>query len=392
VTEQAQLEESLRQAKQEAERANQAKNDFLSRMSHELRTPLNAILGFSQLLEMDIENPQQRESVQHIHKAGHHLLELINEVLDISRIETDRLALSLKAVRLSSCLEEVTSLLQPLFSQSGVHLRADSSVQNQYYVLADTQRLKQILLNLLSNAAKYNRKRGTVTVSCETPRPGWLRLNVADTGGGIPADKLGRLFTPFDRLDAERTTVEGTGLGLALSKRLAEAMNGTLGVHSEVGVGSTFWVELPLTRKGTGELTLPEETAWSTENASAQRPTILYIEDNAANVALVRRILSHRHVNLLVASSGEGGLEMARKRNPSLVLLDLGLPDLSGEEVLRQLRSSPATRRTPVVIVSADALPKNIQRLWAAGINEYLTKPLDINRFLTVVDRILETA
>jgi len=374
----------LQEAAAEADRANRAKSEFLSRMSHELRTPLNAILGFGQLLEIDELSPEQLDGVRQILGGGRHLLDLINEVLDISRIEAGRMSLSIEPVPVAQILHEAVDLVRPLIDQRGIRLEMPPAGRCERHVLADRQRLKQIVLNLLSNAVKYNRREGTVAVSCqETARPG-LRIAVRDTGHGIAPDKLERLFTPFDRLGAEESTEEGTGLGLALAKKLAEVMGGTMGVESAVEVGSTFWLELELAGGAAAEPPGP------VEEASTGLPggpwAVLYVEDNASNVRLVEQLLRrHPAVTLTVAMRGLEALDIARNDPPDLVLLDLHLPDLPGQEVLRMLRRDPRTEAVPVVVVSADATPGQAERLRGEGAQEYLTKPLDVRRLLEVL-------
>ena len=387
ITERKAAEAALRNAKQEAELANQAKSEFLSRMSHELRTPLNAVLGFAQLLELEGLTAEQRESVAHILKAGRHLLGLIDEVLDISRIEAGHLSISLEPVRLSDVIGEVLDLVHPLAARWNVRIDGPPSEFRDPYVLADRQRLKQVLLNFLSNAAKFNRPEGQVNVSVDDAPGDRLRVNVTDTGPGIPPEKMGRLFTPFDRLGAEERVVEGTGLGLALSKRLAEVMGGTVGAESTVGLGSRFWVELPRVEGPAAGIDLPVA-------APAQAPdavgTVLCIEDNLPNIRLIERLLAHRPgVTLLSAMQGGLGLELAREHRPGLILLDLQLPDITGADVLHRLQHDPRTRRIPVVVISADATPGQIRRLRAAGVREFLTKPLDVKRLLQLLDDVL---
>jgi signal transduction histidine kinase len=379
----------LQEAAADAERANLAKSEFLSRMSHELRTPLNAILGFGQLLELDHLSPEQLEGVRQILNGGRHLLDLINEVLDISRIEAGRMLLSLEPVSVAEVLLEVLDLVRPLVDQRGIRLEAPAAGACDRRVRADRQRLKQILLNLLSNAVKYNRQGGTVTISCdETPRLGF-RIAVSDTGPGIAPGKMARLFTPFERLGAEQTSEEGTGLGLALAKKLAEAMGGTMGVESTVDVGSTFWVALELV-----EGVLAADRSEQVVEASTGLPggpfTVLYIEDNLSNVKLVEQILSRQPaVKLVVAMLGRRGLDLVREDPPDLVLLDLNLPDVPGGEILRALREDPRTSEIPVVVISADAIPSQIERLLGEGAQEYLTKPLDVQRLLEVLRKTL---
>jgi signal transduction histidine kinase/ActR/RegA family two-component response regulator len=391
------VEERTRQlsdATAEADHANQAKSEFLSRMSHELRTPLNAILGFAQLLQMDDGlSGRQSESVEHILRAGRHLLGLINEVLEISRIEAGRLQLSLEPVPVRETLAQAMQLVQPAAKAAEVSLQADP-MEEQLHVLADRQRLQQVFLNLLSNAIKYNRPSGTVHVTCERRDDGRLRIAVRDTGVGITPDKLARLFTPFDRLGAEASGVEGTGLGLALSKSLIEAMGGTVHVESTPGTGSTFSAELAVVPGPTAitDTASLEAEPPAIDTATAPRRTILYIEDNLSNLRLVESILSRRPgVTVLSAMQGQVGVDLARSHRPDLILLDRHLPDIAGDEVLRLLQADDSTRSIPVVILSADAIPGGIKRFLDSGARAYLTKPLDVHHLLAVVDETLRT-
>ncbi|PYO03446.1 MAG: hypothetical protein DMD91_01200 [Candidatus Rokuibacteriota bacterium] len=377
-----------RLAEEEADRANRTKSEFLSRMSHELRTPLNAILGFGQVLEMDSLDAEQRDSVAHVLAAGRHLLGLIDEVLDIARIEAGRLTLSLEPVDMRTVLDEVRSLIRPLAAGRRLEVRAENPPADALYVLADRQRLKQVLLNLLSNAVKYNREAGSIRVWCDTAPENRLRLNVRDTGPGIPPDKLGQLFTPFERLGAEATAISGTGLGLALSKGLVDAMGGAIGVESTPGQGSLFWVELRRAETPEADREALEEVEAS--GLRAVRGTVLYVEDNLSNLQLIERLLARRPgIKLLSAMQGRIGLDLAREHRPGLILLDLHLPDVHGSEVLRRLRQDAGTRDIPVVIISADASPREVERLRAAGARDYLTKPIDVRRFLVIVDEML---
>jgi CheY-like chemotaxis protein/anti-sigma regulatory factor (Ser/Thr protein kinase) len=312
---------------------------------------------------------------------------LINEVLDISRIEAGRLQLSLEPVPVGDTLRGDVDLVRPLAAQRDIELVAEVADDHRH-VLADRQRLQQVLLNLLSNAVKYNRTRGAVAVSCEERSGGRLRMLVTDTGHGISPDKIERLFTPFDRLGAEGAGIEGTGLGLALSKHLVEVMGGTLDVTSQVGVGSTFAVEFPLTAAPADALKLPAASPRVQAEREEGRMVVLYIEDNVSNLRLVEQVLGRRpQTTLLSAMQGQLGLDLAREHRPDLILLDLHLPDVPGDEVLRRLREEPQTRGIPVVILSADATPRQVERLLAAGAQAYLTKPLDVRQLLALVDQ-----
>jgi PAS domain S-box-containing protein len=393
ISERKQNEKALRDAKEEADRANHAKSDFLSRMSHELRTPLNSILGFGQLLDRQSPTETQRPRIRYILSAGRHLLNLINEVLDISRIEAGNLQLSLEPVCVEEAIGEALDLMRPLASERAIGLATTSSLDTASYILADRQRLKQVLLNLLSNAVKYTAMHGTVTLSFTKSDNGLMRIQVRDTGAGIPEDKLARLFTPFDRLGAEQSAVEGTGLGLALCQRLIQAMHGSIGVNSTLGSGSNFWLELPQADSPFQTLAAQKTAPAVDEVPPEDARRILYIEDNFSNVTLVEQMLAERPaLELLTAVQGRVGLELARKHEPDLILLDLHLPDVPGWQVLGQLKADQATRDIPVVVISADATAPQIKRLLSAGASAYLTKPLDIAEFFRVIDETLSPA
>ncbi len=499
VTDRARLESSLRRASAQAERASQAKSDFLSRMSHELRTPLNAILGFAQLLELDDLPEEHATSVDQIQRAGRHLLALINEVLDISRIEAGRLSISPEAVAVDDILREVSMLLMPVAESAGVELQVEPGPAGGAYARGDRQRMLQILLNLGSNGVKYNHRHGRVVFRTAVTADGRVRFEVSDTGPGIPAEQQHELFVPFSRLGAERSNVEGTGVGLALSKQLVELMGGAIGVDSVPGRGSTFWVELVQTDEpaaapsagagpsaaaagaaggpagggspgsdasraaqpraqadgaastgptdqhatrsatatasgvlngaagtndtaGTAGLAGAGGTARAGGTADAapvsggsrgrgaggrraqpeppgqgRRPAagddeagelvVLHVEDNASNAALVQRVLARRRgIRLLSVPQAGLALELARLHHPDLVLLDLHLPDLPGEELFYRLQGDPEVGAVRVVVLSADATPSRIRRMLALGVEAYLTKPIDVEALLRVID------
>jgi PAS domain S-box-containing protein len=389
ITERKQVADEILRARNDAELANLAKTEFLSRMSHELRTPLNAILGFSQLLEEDELDPEHHKWVGYITQAGRHLLGLINEVLDISRIETGQLTISLEPVSVEELIGEVRGLIQPMAVDRDIAVNL-AHVTGSGSVVADRQRLKQVLLNLLSNAVKYNREGGSIAIGCSAEAGDRLRISVADTGHGISSPHIERLFRPFDRIGAEHGGVEGTGIGLALTKGLVDAMGGSIGVESEVGVGSTFWVELPRAESASEQVAGLEPAAPGSVRDDGTRRTILQVEDNVSNLRLVEQILaSQPGIELVTTELGERGLVLARELRPDLILLDLHLPDISGHEVLTRLRMSRVTRAIPVVILSADATEAQVARLTEAGAFGYLTKPLDVSELLRTVDAAL---
>ncbi len=393
ITERRAAEEA-RIAREAAEAGNRSKSEFLSRMSHELRTPLNAVLGFAQLLDMDPLTHDQRESVRYISRAGHHLLDLINEVLDISLIESGQMTISPEPIALADLLGEVAGLMAPLGADRAITIEALDPACARH-VLADRQRLKQVLLNLLANAVKYNRDGGSIRVSCSLASPERLRIAVDDSGYGIGPEQMDRLFRPFDRLGAEQGQIEGTGMGLALSKGLVEAMGGRIGVESTPGVGSTFWVEFvsvdgPVERYERSREPAIEQTPAA---VTGTRQVVLYVEDNLSNLQLVERILERRPgIELQSAMQGRLAIELAQRLRPDLILLDVHLPDLPGLEVLHRLRADAATRAIPIVVVSADATPAQIRRFTEDGAFGYLTKPLDVARFLELIDVVLDAS
>jgi PAS domain S-box-containing protein len=395
ITVRSRVERAVRAAKEEAERANQAKSEFLSRMSHELRTPLNSILGFGQLLQLELEGDVGLgEKADRIVQAGRHLLTLINEVLDISRVEHGGQDLPVAAVRAVDAFQDALVLLRPLAAARRIEVARDFHEGLQARVLANPQRLTQVLLNVLSNAVKYNRDGGMVTASFGRADHGRVRFLVTDTGPGLDDGDIDRIFAPFERLHADATDVEGTGLGLTLSKSIVEAMGGTIGVErTKKGRGSVFYLDLPAADEtipdGSVALSgLADEAGW---DISLRDVRVLYIEDDEANIELVRQIIARRALaELVCVRSGREGVGEAARRLPDVILLDMHLPEMEGEDVLTALRANDRTADIPVVALSADALPARVERLLAAGASAYLTKPVDVHHLVRTVRAVVD--
>ncbi len=368
----------LRQAKEQAETANRAKSEFLSRMSHELRTPLNSILGFSQVMAGDPAlDEDHRDSTNEIFKAGRHLLELVNEVLDLAKIESGRLQLSMETVPLEDVVMECFALIEPLAIKRNLNIERPN--MSHMAVRADRIRLKEALLNLISNAVKYNRDHGHIRLSIESRLEHRLRIVVSDSGHGIPEDKLDDIFLPFNRLNAEFSDIEGTGIGLTITRRLIETMGGTVGVHSVVDKGSSFWIELPAST--VDEVTQPEQVSKRLQARPGLQCTVLYVEDNPANVKLMVRIFrSLPYIQLITANTPEIGLQLARANPPALVMLDINLPGMDGYELLGRIRAESWGKNLPAIAISANAMQCDIERGNSAGFEAYLTKPVDLNQ------------
>ena len=382
-------------AKEEAENANNSKSEFLSRMSHELRTPMNSILGFAQLLEMDELSERQNKGVQYILNNGKHLLSLINEILDISRIKAGKVPLTIEPLAVTPIITEIIDVVNQFAISRNIKIKYSVGANKNLYIKADNQRVKQVLLNLLNNAIKYNNEGGLVEVKSEIRDLNEngiipIRISVLDTGRGIPKDKLSKLFTPFERIGADESEIEGTGLGLTVVKKLVDAMEGKVGVESVVDVGTTFWIELPYSQHKAKAKTTTNSTNVVHETSN-KKGTILYIEDNLSNVELVQHIVDEMlpGCDLVTNTYGKNADSLAMELNPILILLDLNLPDMHGEQVLVKLLNNPKTASIPVVILSADATPNHINNLIKLGAKKYLTKPLNINEFIEVIESVL---
>ena len=394
ITEQKRVEEEIIKARIEAEQANLAKSEFLSRMSHELRTPMNSILGFAQLMEMSDLIPSHRKGINHILNSGKHLLDLINEVLDISKIESGRISLSMEPVSLKNTILEMIDIVQPLSEDKKLTIELLDSPTNYLSVIADNQRFKQVLLNLINNAVKYNRVGGTIQIKTELRAPKsktkpTIRISVTDSGTGIRSGEINKLFLPFERIGAELTETEGTGLGLTVVKKLINAMNGTVGVESTLGKGSTFWIELKQSKQTNMKGKESASNVESTETTILG--TVLYIEDNASNIELVEQIIAARRPDIRLISNPTGGnaLKLALEYVPDIILLDLNLPDMHGSRVLENLKENEKTKSIPVVVISADAMPHQVEKLIAIGATKYLTKPLHVLDYLKVIDEYI---
>jgi len=394
MTERHRVEAELNEAKANAEAANQAKSEFLSSMSHELRTPLNAILGFAQLMESESPKPtpDQSMSIDEILQAGWYLLTLINEVLDLSLIESGKLSLLAEPVSAAEVLSDCQSMMEPLARRRGITMRFQV-MDAPCVVLADKTRFQQILVNLLSNAIKYNQPNGSIIVNCAISQPEIIRISVTDTGLGITPDKVAQLYEPFNRLGQETSMEQGTGIGLVVTKRLVEAMHGTIGVESTVNVGTVFWVDLPAAAAVQSEVAIDAAatTMQMPANAGLPNQTILYVEDNPANLRLVQRLIAGRtNLRLLSAGTGDLGIELARAHKPDVVLMDINLPGATnGFKALAVLRGETETAKIPVIALSANANPRDVERGLEAGFLSYLTKPIKVDELMGTLDLAL---
>ncbi|HUW36584.1 MAG TPA: PAS domain S-box protein [Rhodocyclaceae bacterium] len=406
VTERKQFEHALQEnnlelenARAAAEKANLAKSEFLSSMSHELRTPLNAVLGFAQLMASETPPPTaaQKLSIDQILQAGWYLLRLINEILDLAMIESGKVTMSQESISLTDVLLDCQAMIEPQAQKRGIRMTFPN-FDKLFYVHADRTRVKQVMINLLSNAIKYNRVGGAVIVQCALSGENRVRISVKDTGDGLTPEQLAQLFQPFNRLGQETSTEEGTGIGLVVTKQLVELMGGVIGVESRVGDGSVFWVELAassapaLVFGGSGEI-LPDERLPAAAHASSRQRTLLYVEDNPANLALVEQLIARRSdLKLLTAIDGYLGIQLARAFQPDVILMDINLPGISGFGALKILREDPATAHIPVIALSANAVPRDIEKGMEAGFFRYLTKPIKVDEFMDALDIALHHA
>jgi CheY-like chemotaxis protein len=386
----------LESARSVAEDANLAKSEFLSSMSHELRSPLNAILGFAQLMDTDspAPTPSQKESITQIFQAGWHLLKLIDEILDLAKVESGQVPLSPEPVSLAEVMLECQGMLETQAQEHGIQLTFPR-FDMPYFVCADRTRVKQVLINLLSNAIKFNREQGTVEVKCSESAPGRICVSINDTGAGLSPEQIAQLFQAFNRLGQEAGGVEGTGIGLVVAKRLVELMGGVIGVDSTIGKGSVFWFELASVDEPQLSTQADSEPALVQPLITREKDlhSLLYVEDNPANLKLVEQIIARRpDMRLLSAVNGNNGIEIANTSQPDVILMDINLPDINGFEALKILLSNPSTAHIPVVALSANAMPRDIKKGLEAGFYRYITKPIMINEFMEALADALDFA
>jgi len=384
----------LTTAKIYAEEASQAKSEFLARMSHELRTPMNAILGFSQLLQQDNKNPlkeYQKRDLATISSAGEHLLELINEVLDLSRIESGKMELSIEPINMVIIVDNVISISKPTANKNNISLEYQDAPNENFFIEADPLRFKQVVLNLVSNAIKYNKASGSVVVSYEKLEHGKIRLGVKDTGHGIPDEKKEKIFAPFERVNLKGMEIEGTGIGLTISKKIIEAMNGAIGFKSVLGEGSFFYVDVPISDKS--PLSLQAEDQLNLIHSSwppTETKRILYLDDIQANLEFMNRFFSnYTSIKLLSASNALDGIRIAQSEIPDLILMDIHMPNINGLEAFKKLQEIEETNGIPIIALTADAMDTQVKQALEIGFKDYITKPIDTTKLLTSINKIL---
>jgi PAS domain S-box-containing protein len=382
---------ALTHAKNDAELANQLKTEFLGRVSHELRTPMNAILGFGQLLQAEKLEPEQSESLNEIMRAGQHLLYLIDDMLDLSVIETGNISLSFHDFKLDDWLDECLTLVQPMAEQRGIAIEVDRHSCNDTYLRMDRERLKEVLVNLLTNAIKYNRDDGNVVVQCERCSADKLRIRVIDSGPGLTDEQQSLMFEPFNRLGAEFSDTQGTGIGLTIARRLMGLMDGTIGVQSTVGGGSIFWIDCNISPAIVTTDYQAQDAVDLNYPVITDSCTVLCIEDNLANMRLIEKILANKkHIKLNTAPTAEMGLQLARQKIPDIILMDINLPGMDGYEALSRLRNYQQTRHIPIIAISAAASSRDIERGLAAGFHAYIAKPVNVAELLDTMERLVK--
>ena len=389
------IEKSLRDARDKSDTANKAKSNFLASMSHEFRTPMNAILGFGQMLTYNKASPldqTQQEYVDIILRSGEHLLDLINDTLDLAKIEAGMAEITLEPINISTMISECIDLVSPLAKKRSIIISTNASDSAQTQVLADDTRLKQVLINLLSNGIKYNKENGNLSINIKQTDNGYVRIDVTDSGKGIAAENFDKVFIAFTRLEAENSEIEGTGVGLAVTKELVERMGGAIGLKSTVGEGSTFWIEIPTDTSNQSNTKSTNKKA-SSMDYSAVGYSLLYVEDNPANRMLIEKVINRVDgAKFISAETAEEGIKIAQEKNPDIIIMDINLPGMNGIEALKILHSMEETKHIPVIALSANAMPHDIERGMKVGFVRYLTKPIDINMFLKAVDGALKTA
>lgn len=395
ASERFRIERSLRQERDRSDVANKAKSNFLASMSHEFRTPMNAILGFGQMLIYNKASPldkTQKEYVDIILRSGEHLLDLINDTLDLAKIEAGMAEIKLETVNISNLISECIDLISPLAEKRSITVKSNKSENSNVHVLADKTRLKQVLINIFSNGIKYNNKNGKLSITQSQSGDGWVRVEVTDTGKGIAAENFEKVFVAFSRLEPEDSEIEGTGIGLAVTKELIERMGGKIGLESTIGKGTTFWIEIP------EDMTVSDGEKTKSKSGDSMRYSqigysLLYVEDNPANRMLIEKVISRvEGAKFMWAETAEDGIKIAQEKNPDIIIMDINLPGMNGIEALKILQSMKETKNIPVVALSANAMPHDIERGMKAGFVRYLTKPIDINIFLKAVDGALKTA